>query len=1702
MNDENNLRSLSHIKAKSMNVIHQDWTDRSRHQLVALACALLVSIAMASAQHPPPPEDCDTYESFSYVCGAGSCWYYVCQDWADMGSPCPSEGSGEGGCCGDGDPNAQMPVWVEDQKPTSTGQKSDPGMWGAPSNVTGGMPFWYVEEPSLRLYLKDKPFFYQTSRQTSIELGLYYKSEPGQAGQVDARQYAIFGVGTNWSTPWRSYLQRTESKDPTTTDDEVWYCFLGDGTARKYPLGAPEYLTRAVLTKTNSEYWLTFPSGARNVYGQWVTLGGNEYCFLSRQESPEGSATQFTYSFATAGSVTNTIRLQTITDPDGRDTTFVYHTNNAFYSNLISQVNGPYGLTASLGYNSQAQLTNLTDVIGLSSGVRYGANGLAAFLDTPYGTTSFSYLETNSWKAVRVEELGQRRHLYLRGYNATNALSTGPSEGMALNSFLGAVTSATVQTNNFDSRCTFRWGPRQYEHLPLSIRTNLANVLFDPANLSTNDFKLGWTSHWLRSNPNGTNEILSVSPSVIREPSPSDDGSVEGLLTWFDYEGKSDGKWEYTGKRSAPLVIASREPGGEWRVSQFERNSRGNPTVVRETITSAEFDDGWFDDYLITQWRTNWFSYAANGLDRTEHWRYSDAGASVLISSNAYNEFHQIVTNFNAVSETTMFEYNGNHQITKVTRPSGLVTELSYDGNSQLTSIVDKNGATSLRTNSYTWTNGYVLTHTNPRGLAATNSWDALGRLTKRATHDGAISHSYGKLDRVKTIDRMGFTYGYAYNGFRQLTYFTNANSKVWTNTYCDCGSLETAIDPLGNTNSFSYDNQGRRLRRTFPDQSWAEHAYDLFDQPVKFTDSAGINVTNVYSIRGMPIFRKAASGILARMLFDANDRLTNHVDQNGVLTALQFDALDRILTRETLDGASYAHESYSTEIFGYSSLGLVIHSNQLAQVTLFEYDLLGRRITETNANGEITRFKYDANGSITNLIDGKGNNTYWKYDLNSRATNKTDAVNVVFTYAYDANGRLISRWSAAKGTTTYGYDSVGNLTAVNYPSRTNVMAYDANNRLISMSDGVGTTTRNYTSFGALQSEDGPWADDTVSYSYSQRQRTGLSIQHPSGPAWSESYAYDHLRRLTNVTSPAGAFGYSYRSGLVDDLLDDNLQVPATPTLGNLVRILSLPSGAYVTNSHDVFGRLTSTALRNSGHTNLNLHSYDLNVGNQRTNQTRLDGSNVGYTYDDIGQLRSALGFEPGGTTNRWQEQFYYTYDAAGNLSIRVQNVLTNVFNVNSLNQLTSVVRTNDSFTVAGVTHGPATNVTVAANGNSPANAIRYADSSYVRTNVALVNGNNTFTAVGKDNSDRGDTNTVTVTLSKVITQLYDLNGNLRTNGTRTFDYDEENQLTCVTEPNSWKAEFVYDGWFRRRIERNYRWANSVWVLSSETRFIYDGRVVIQERNQFNLPALTYTRGKDLSGGLQGAGGIGGLLAMTEVSPSGDVSSYYHSDGNGNVTAMISTNQEIVARYVFDPFGNTLAATGDKAAANRYRFSSKPIHEQSGMYDYLYRWYIPELQRWLTRDPVGHNGGVNLFRFVKNSPLGYRDDLGLVERVIGKGGVRNNGTEPVLAYNDDTRTEYWVPPFGGETPTGDWDYAFVDGEWIDINAGMLDVDDLGVEPGQWFWEPADEKEIENLTQDYEDGVVPFFIPLPVEPTPPIECHTSWEGTEFDVIPTY
>ena len=90
----------------------------------------------------------------------------------------------------------------------------------------------------------------------------------------------------------------------------------------------------------------------------------------------------------------------------------------------------------------------------------------------------------------------------------------------------------------------------------------------------------------------------------------------------------------------------------------------------------------------------------------------------------------------------------------------------------------------------------------------------------------------------------------------------------------------------------------------------------------------------------------------------------------------------------------------------------------------------------------------------------------------------------------------------------------------------------EADGRLTNRVDAAGTSRFSWTPGNQLLSEDGPWADDTVSYSHTNALRQSLALLQPSASAWSQAYTYDAAKRLKTLASPAGTFSYNYHAGV------------------------------------------------------------------------------------------------------------------------------------------------------------------------------------------------------------------------------------------------------------------------------------------------------------------------------------------------------------------------------------------------------------------------------------------------------------------------------------------------------------------------------------------------------------------------------------------
>lgn len=237
----------------------------------------------------------------------------------------------------------------------------------------------------------------------------------------------------------------------------------------------------------------------------------------------------------------------------------------------------------------------------------------------------------------------------------------------------------------------------------------------------------------------------------------------------------------------------------------------------------------------------------------------------------------------------------------------------------------------------------------------------------------------------------------------------------------------------------------------------------------------------------------------------------------------------------------------------------------------------------------------------------------------------------------------------------------------------------------------------------------------------------------------------------------------------------------------------------------------------------------------------------------------------------------------------------------------------------------------------------------------------------------------------------HDLDGNLTEDACWKYTWDGENRLVAVeTNPSAvavgvtkQKLEFAYDGQSRRISKKVHAWNGTSFQLSTHTLFLYDGWNLPAELNALNSNAAirTYVWGLDLSGSMQGAGGVGGVLAVTDAE--GATTHFSAFDGNGNVGGLINAASGLyTAKYDNNAFGEAVSIEGGFAAANPFRFSTKYIDIETGHLYYGYRCYAPEAGRWLSRDPIEEQGGANLYSFLGNNSISDVDPFGLEDAEV------------------------------------------------------------------------------------------------------------------------
>jgi len=448
-------------------------------------------------------------------------------------------------------------------------------------------------------------------------------------------------------------------------------------------------------------------------------------------------------------------------------------------------------------------------------------------------------------------------------------------------------------------------------------------------------------------------------------------------------------------------------------------------------------------------------------------------------------------------------------------------------------------------------------------------------------------------------------------------------------------------------------------------------------------------------------------------------------------------------------------------------------------------------------------------------------------------------------------------------------------------------------------------------------------------------------------------------------------------------------------------------------HTNDNLGRLTGI----SSYTNyapMTSFAYGYNAAGQRVCVTNVDGSYWVYQYDALGQVVSGGKHWSDGTPVSGQ-QFGYNFDTIGNRTSASAggdqlggHVQWSSYTANLLNQYTQR-------TVPGtlnVTGSANAEATVSVN-NQPAN--RYGSYFWEPLGVTNTGGavwesvTNIAVLNQGTSPDIVATNIGNVFLPKTPEVYgYDLDGNLTNDGRWVYSWDGENRLTNMTSLSSaptgskYQLTFVYD--FRGpRIQKIVSTNNgSAYVGEYTNNYVYDGWNCLAVLGPGLNLSNSFMWGSDLSGSMQGAGGVGGLLAENIAGSGVQFVAY---DGNGNVSALANAASGLQsAAYEYGPFGEVIRATGPMAKVIPFRFSTKYQDDETDLLYYGYRYYNASTGRWPDRDPLYDFGSIllnskhhrieqsSLYTFVDNNPISNVEPNGLLLGTL-LGALQNFGCQ-------------------------------------------------------------------------------------------------------------
>ncbi|MFD0894239.1 RHS repeat protein [Luteolibacter ambystomatis] len=721
-------------------------------------------------------------------------------------------------------------------------------------------------------------------------------------------------------------------------------------------------------------------------------------------------------------------------------------------------------------------------------------------------------------------------------------------------------------------------------------------------------------------------------------------------------------------------------------------------------------------------------------------------------------------------------------------------------------------------------------------------------------------------------------------------------------------------------------------------------------------------------------------------MAYDAAGRLIRQTSALGAITTNFYNSAGQLESTTDHENKTTRYAYYAPNVASAGQLKET--TNAASETEQVSYNAMGL-LTEVKGSGtnRIT-YTYNTLGERTGMRTYRtsspsdpGDLTEWEYDAATGVLkSKTDAGSHEVAYVYDSAGRIQTRTWARGGDTGYSYNGFGDLTDIVYddPMTPDVaISRDRLGRPAMITDGSGTRTSSYHSTtGGLDlltyDSSSPLASLEIDYTWDSSLRGNGHAVSGGGP--SVTRTFDTAGRTLAVTGGGSTHTSAY--------------LPGTAILSTRATAYSSTTVLNRTDYHDRLGRVTGTQVTNGASATVSRHGYAYDAADRRTRNRRENNQFWDYSYDSRGQVTAATKKFPNSDAIPGHA-YSYAYDSIGNRTSAVMGGGTAVaYEANALNQYAEIETPGTRWILGEAPVADA----VTVNGATAARAggLGFFSKQLTDTNTTPLWSNDTIVSNGVTVTGH------TWTPAATFTPSYDADGNLTNDGRWNLTWDKENRLARMETTSAaatagvprTRLDFTYDSQ-GRRVAKSVESSTdgTTWTFVSSRRFLYDGWNLIAEYTAPSASSGTltldasYTWGDDLSSSPQGAGGVGGLLAVQLYG--GTTATYYPAySGSGDVNAWVDTSGSVVDRRDYSPFGQLVThykLTGGSTPADRlnFGFSTKYTDSETGLLYYGYRYYDARNGSWLSQDPSGELGGANLYNFSANRGINAIDVLGL-----------------------------------------------------------------------------------------------------------------------------